>query len=80
VLKSWDELGLWGPDMSEGTRASLDGQVPSSLSFGQWFGKQSAARQDQIVGPTRGQLFRKGEISFSDFSNEKGRWLPLAEL
>ena len=80
VLKSWKELGLDMNEMPEGTRASMDGQVAANLRYGDWFGKQSAARQDQIVGVTRGRMFRAGEMSFDQFSNNKGRLLTLKEL
>ena len=80
VLKSWKELGLDMNEMPEGTRASMDGQVAANLRYGDWFGKQSAARQDQIVGVTRGRMFRAGEMSFDQFSNNKGRMLTLKEL
>ena len=80
VLKSWKELGLDMNEMPEGTRASMDGQVAANLRYGDWFGKQSAARQDQIVGVTRGRMFRAGEMLFDQFSNNKGRLLTLKEL
>jgi SPP1 gp7 family putative phage head morphogenesis protein len=80
VLKSYKELGIDMPDMPNATRASMDGQVPSDTTYGEWFARQSAARQDVIVGPTRGQLFRKGGIAFDSFANDKGRMLTLAQL
>ncbi len=81
VLKSWKELG--GADISEfspSTRASMDGQVPDDTDYPTWFAKQSAARQDQIVGKTRGLAYRRGDVTFDRFTNDKGRWLTLDEL
>lgn len=80
ILKSWQELGLNMADLPASTRASMDGQVAADTTYGQWFGKQSATRQDAIVGSTRGQLFRSGKVTFDQFTNDKGRFLTLEQL
>lgn len=80
VLKSWQELGIDIDELSPGTRSSMDGQVPADLKYGDWLKKQSAARQDEIVGPTRGKLMRSGGLRIDRFYNEKGRFLRLDEL
>lgn len=80
VLKSWRELGIPVDDMSPGTRASMDGQVPAQQTYAEWFAKQSAARQDEIMGPTRAKLYRSGRIKFDQFYSDKGRWLTLDQL
>lgn len=80
VVKSWREMGINIDDFSPSTRASMDGQVPADLSYPQWLAKQGASRQDEILGPTRGALLRQGGMTVEQFSNNKGRWLTLAEL
>lgn len=80
VLKSYKELGLDIEDLPAGTRASMDGQVPADLKFGDWLLKQSPTRQDEILGPTRGRLLREGRLKLPDFYDGKGRPLTLAEL
>lgn len=80
VLRSWKELGLDAAEVPPGVRASMDGAVPADLTYGEWFGRQSAARQDEIVGPTRGALFRAGKVTFDKFTDDKGRWLTLDQL
>jgi hypothetical protein len=80
VLKSWKELGLKGEDLPESTRASMDGQVPGETTYLKWLGKQSAARQDEILGSTRGALLREGKLIPSRFWDDKGRYLTIAEL
>lgn len=80
VLKSWRELGIDIDDASPATRASMDGQLPADTTFAQWFARQSAARQDEIVGTERGRLFRSGKVSFERFYDRKGQWLTLAQL
>lgn len=81
VTKSFKELG--GADMPEFTpaqRASLNGQVPVDLNYGDWLKRQSAARQDQVLGPTRGALLRRGGLTMDRFANDKGIWLDLQQL
>jgi SPP1 gp7 family putative phage head morphogenesis protein len=80
VVKSWRELGIPVDDFTPTTRASMDGQVPAETTYGDWLRKQSAARQDEILGPTRGQLFRAGGLDLNGFYNNQGRFLTLDEL
>jgi hypothetical protein len=78
VLKSWKELGLTDPSPS--VRASMDGEVPAELRYGDWLKRQSAARQDEIVGPTRGRLMREGRLPFDALYTERGAPLTLDQL
>lgn len=80
ITKSWAELGIDLPETPASTRASMDGQVPEDQTYGQWLRKQSAARQDEVLGATRGALFRRGGLALEAFANDKGRWLSLDEL
>lgn len=80
VLKSWRELGIDADDVDAETRASMDGQVPAETTFGEWLKRQSAARQDDVLGPTRGALFRRGDLPLERFYNDKGRYLTIEEL
>ena len=80
ILKSFRELGIPIDELDAGTRASMDGQVAADMTYGEWLRKQSAARQDAVLGPTRGALFRNGGLSVDKFANDKGRWLTLDEL
>lgn len=80
VLKSWKELGIDADELTASTRASMDGQVAADMTFAQWFAKQSAARQDEIVGANRGKLYRAGKVGFETFYDDKGRLLTLAQL
>jgi len=58
----------------------MDGQVPVSINYGEWLKAQSAARQDQVLGPTRGKLLRDGNLDVGKFYNDKGKFLTLDEL
>jgi len=80
VLRSWRELGVDMNETPEGTRASMDGQAPASTTYFDWLGAQSDARQDEVLGPTRGKLFRDGDLPLADMYTNNGRWLSLEEL
>lgn len=80
VTKSWRELGIDLPEMTPTTRASMDGQVSAELTFGDWLRKQSAARQDQVLGPTRAKLFRDGGLELERFYSDRGVYLTLDQL
>jgi len=86
VTKSWKELGIKGAsDKRVGGRAFRDVQTgqtgfsPKQMTYGQWLKKQPAAVQNDILGPTRGKLFRAGKVKFDRFFDD-GRRLTLAEL
>jgi hypothetical protein len=80
VTKSFRELGLDIDEIGPGTRASMDGQVAADLTYGDWLKKQSAARQDEILGPARAALMRKGGLPFDSFYSPRGEVLTLDQL
>lgn len=80
VLKSWRELGIDVDDAPEGTRASMDGQVPASTTYSQWLKGQPAAVQDEVLGKAKGALFRRGGLSLDKFVMADGTELALDEL
>ena len=80
VLKSWRELGIPVDDMTPGTRASMDGAVPADLTYAQWFERQSPARQEEILGPVRYGLMKRGKVKYDQFYSDKGSFLTLAQL
>ena len=49
----------------------MDGALPADLTYGQWLQKQSAARQDEVVGPTRGALMREGKLPFDELYSRR---------
>lgn len=79
IVRSYEELRL-AKGLPESTRASMDGQVPQSTTYGAWLKAQSAARQDEVLGPVRGKLFRDGGLSIDSFYNDKGKYLTLEQL
>ena len=82
ITKSLSEItGIPGlPENPVGMRASMDGAVPGDTTYGEWIKKQSAARQDEIVGPTRGALMRSGKLPFDSLYTDRGEYLTLDQL
>lgn len=81
VLKSFRELGIDMPEIEVGgTRASMDGQVSRDITYLDWLKRQPAARQDDVLGPTRGALMRRGRLKPEEMYTDKGRFLSLDEL
>lgn len=80
VVKSWQDLGIDATDMPEGTRASMDGQVPADTNYRDWLQRQSYQRQVQVLGEARARLMRDGGMKPSEFFTDKGEWLTLAQL
>jgi SPP1 gp7 family putative phage head morphogenesis protein len=80
LLKSNRELGLPFKDAPEGTRASMNGEVPASTTYWEWLERQPAAIQDEALGPARGALLRSGKVAPEQFVDPRGRPLTLKEL
>lgn len=80
VLKSWRDLGIDADEIPQSTRASMDGQVPAQQSFEAWLKKQSAARQDTVLGAGKAALWRSGKIGFRDLLDQSGRPLTTEQL
>lgn len=58
----------------------LTGRVPAKETYQTWLTKQSASFQDDVLGKTRAQLFRKGGITLDRFTNRAGDEIPLSQL
>lgn len=79
VTKSWRELGIDLDEITPGTRASFDGQVPQDLTYNDWLKQQSTDRQNDILGQTKAKLFRAGQ-SVDKFVDNKGKTLTIQQL
>lgn len=80
VTKSWRDLGIPIDEMTPGQRASMDGVVPADTVYSDWLKRQSAARQDSVLGVERAQLMRAGKIKFDEFYSPSGEWLTIEQL
>lgn len=79
VLKSWEDMGLDGSQLSDATKAELDGDPADRVTYPDWLGRQDAETQDDILGPTRGDLLRSG-MTLDDMVDKSGKLYTLDEL
>jgi len=56
------------------------GRVPAKVTYDEWLRTQSAAFQDDVLGPTRARLFRQGNLTLDKFVNRRGDEIPLSQL
>lgn len=80
VLKSWKELGINLKEAPDGTRASMDGQVPESTTYGKWLKGQDVETQNEILGIGKAELFRRGTVPIDRFIDTRNRPLTLGQL
>lgn len=67
-------------DASTAARASMDGQVAGKLTYDDWLRSQPVARQKEVLGPARWDLWRRGKLDMTDMLDFSGRPLTLDEL
>lgn len=79
LLVSYDDVGL-KMEIPRGTRASMDGQVASDMTFEDWFASRGKAEQDRILGKGKADLWRRSKITMRDLLDQRGNPLSLEEL
>ena len=75
---NWEKLGIEPPE--PGTRASMGGPVPATLNYEEWLRRQPEEVQDEILGPTRADLFRQGRVTLRDLVRTDGSVVTIEEL
>jgi len=81
VMKSWKELGINLKEAPKGTRAAMGGEVPEDVTYPEWFKKQSAGTQREILGKSRYDKFKSGDITdIERFSDRTGKLYTLPQL
>lgn len=78
IVKDWEAMGL--EDLGPGTREAMDGEVPETQTYNEWLKGQSKDVQNEVLGPTRGDIFRQGDITLDRFIDDDGRRWTLDEL
>ena len=71
--------GLRGPARRRAVE-KLTGSVPAETTYTQFLRRQKASFQDDILGPTRGRLFRSGELDLKGFVDNSGQRITLRNL
>ena len=80
ITKSYKELGLDIEEISTKTRSSMDGAVPSDMTFNDWIKTKSDKQIKRYLGKGRYELYKDKKITLSDLVNQKGRVLRFDEL
>lgn len=80
VLKTWQELGIDLKEAPPGTRASANGEVPDAMSYEDWLKGEPVHVQENALGVTRAKLFRDGDLTLGQFSDDRGHTLTLDQL
>ncbi len=85
LLKSFNELkGELDPEhvdqISEATRASMDGQVGVVDGYAGWLDGKSVDEQNAILGETAASLWRDGKLDLTDITDQSNRPLTSEEL
>ena len=79
VIKSLKELGLSDKEFSPSTRASMNGQVPETKKYKDWFKEQPDSFQRQVLGKGKFDLYKKGDMPLDKFT-DNGKTLTLKQL
>jgi len=79
VIKSLKEMGLSDKEFSSSTRASMNGQVPETMRYKDWFATQPEAFKKQVLGNKKYELYKDGKYSFDSFA-DSGTGLSLGQL
>lgn len=80
VLRSAADMGLSMEQLPAGQRASVNGQVPGDITYGEWLKRQPDSLIDEALGPTRAKLFKEGNLDIGAFGDDKGNVYTLEVL
>lgn len=56
------------------------GRVPAATTYQDFLGRQPASFQDEVLGRTKGRLFRSGGLTLDQFVDRTGNELTLGQL
>lgn len=56
------------------------GKVPASMNYNDWLRTQPAKFQDEVLGKTKGQLYRRGKVNLDKFVDRNGNELTIDQL
>lgn len=67
-------------DIPTSERKDIIGQVDANTTYAKFFARQSAAFQKEVLGPTKYELYKKGDFSLERFVDPLGKPYTIAEL
>jgi hypothetical protein len=65
---------------ARGRVRELTGQVPAKTTYTEWFERQSAEFQRDVLGPSRFKLYSDSDLTLDKFAGDDYRKLTLKEL
>lgn len=80
ITKSFAELGVPIKEFPAGQRASSAGPISAQTTMAAFLTRKGAQWQDDVLGPGRAELWRKGDITLQQLVDLKGNPLTLAQL
>lgn len=80
LASAWKALGLSASEIDPGTRSAMDGQLPATTTYQSWLKSKPAEFQDDILGPTKGKLFRDGGMTLDRFVDRSGKPFTIEDL
>lgn len=80
ITRTFRDMGIDIDEPPVGTRASADGQIRADTTFAEFLDRKGKAFQDEVLGPGRAELWRKGTITLNQLLDQRGNPLTLAEL
>lgn len=67
-------------DIPKDERKDIIGQVDANTTYAQFFARQSASFQKEVLGPTKYDLYKKGDFGLDRFVDPLGKPYTIAEL
>jgi len=86
---SWKELAgehgnsraaALADEVPEKSRASMDGQVAADMTFSDWLETKSESFQDDVLGASRAEMWRSGELDLRGLTDQSNNPLTLEQL
>lgn len=81
VVKSYAELGLkMKRKVPVSTRVSMTGDTTIDTNYAQWLKRQTNQIQNEALGRTRAEIFRRGELPLTKFIAPTGNFYNVDDL
>lgn len=83
IVSSWEDIGLDPKYLPPGTRASMNGEVPDTMTYTDWLAAQESAEGDTwlegFLGARDWARWQRGEREVFTFSSRLIRWQVEAD-
>jgi hypothetical protein len=80
LMKTLREMGIDMDEPDPGMRASSNGPISAKTTFADYLKMKGEDYQNEVLGPGRAELFRRGALTPRDLVDMSGRPLKLSDL